>query len=75
MTVFRVVQLNFSPEIQVFYMRFERALSIFSTSLKQHITVLYCIYITSISGVKSSWTSLYILYISTDYTTAHGPEP
>ena len=38
MTVFRVVQLNFSPEIQVFYMRFERALSIFSiASLKQHI--------------------------------------
>ena len=35
---YRVVQLNFTPEIEVFYMMFERPLSIFSmTSLKQHI--------------------------------------
>ena len=35
---FRVVQPNFTPEIEVFYMLFERYLSIFSmTSLKQHV--------------------------------------
>ena len=35
---YRVVQLNFTPEIKAFYMRFERFLSIFSvTSLKPHI--------------------------------------
>ena len=35
---YRVVQLNFSPEIEVFYMLLERSLSIFSmTSLKQNI--------------------------------------
>ena len=34
---YRVVQLNFTPEIEVFYMLFDRYLSIFSlTSLKQH---------------------------------------
>ena len=34
----RVVELNFTPEIEVFYMLFDRSLSIFSmTSLKQHI--------------------------------------
>ena len=36
--IYRVVQLNFTPEIEVFYMLFERPLSIFSMSaLKQHI--------------------------------------
>ena len=35
--LYRVVQLNFTPEIEVFYMLFERSLSIFNmTSLKQH---------------------------------------
>ena len=35
---YRVVQLNFTPKIGVFYMLFERSISIFSlTSLKQHI--------------------------------------
>ena len=40
---YRVVQLNFTPEIEVFYMMFETSLSIFSmTSLKQHTEyVLY----------------------------------
>ena len=34
----RVVQLNLTPEMEVFYMLFERCLSIFSmASLKQHI--------------------------------------
>ena len=38
LTLYRVVQLNFSPEIEVFYMLFERSLSLFSmTPLKQHI--------------------------------------
>ena len=32
-----VVQLNFTPEIEIFYMLFERYISIFSmASLKQH---------------------------------------
>ena len=36
--VFRVVQLNFTPEIEVFYMLLDRSLTIFSTtSLKQHM--------------------------------------
>ena len=36
--MYRVVQLNFTPEIELFYMLFERSLSIFSmTYLKQHI--------------------------------------
>ena len=36
--LYRVVQLNFTPEIEVFYMPFGRSLSIFSmTSVKQHI--------------------------------------
>ena len=35
--LFRVVQLNFTPEVEVSYMMFERSLSNFSmTSLKQH---------------------------------------
>ena len=35
---YRVSQLNFTPEVEVFYMVFERSRSIFSrTSLKQHI--------------------------------------
>ena len=35
---YRVVQLNFTPVIEAFYMLFQRSLSIFSmTSLKQHI--------------------------------------
>ena len=47
--LYRVVQQNF-------YMMFDRYLSFFSiTSVKQHIE--YCI---SISGVKSSWTFLYL---------------
>ena len=38
MIKYKVVQLNFTPEIEVFYMLFERDLSIFSmTSLEQHI--------------------------------------
>ena len=51
-----MVQLNFTPEIEVFYSTlFERSLSIFSmTSLKQHIRN------TSISGIKSSLAALYI---------------
>ena len=33
-----VVELNLTPEIEVFYMMFERTLSIFiMTSLKQHM--------------------------------------
>ena len=49
-----MVQLNFtSPEVEVYYVMFDRSLLIFSmTSLKQNI------WITSISGVISSWTSL-----------------
>ena len=36
--MYRVVQLNFTPEIELFYMLFQRSLSIFSmTYLKQHI--------------------------------------
>ena len=36
--IYRVVQLNFTPEIEVFYMLFEICLSIFSmNSLKEHI--------------------------------------
>ena len=42
-----MVQLNFTPEIEVFYMLLDRYLSI-------------DIWDTSNSGVKSSWTSLYI---------------
>ena len=35
---YRVVQLNLTPEIELFYMLFQRYLSIFSvTSLKQHM--------------------------------------
>ena len=35
--MYRVVQLNLTPEIEVFFMQFDRCLSIFSaTSLKQH---------------------------------------
>ena len=50
---YRVVQLDFAPEIEVFYMLFERHLSIFSlTSLKQHIEYVNF-------QCKSSWTSLY----------------
>ena len=34
----RVVQLNLTPEIEIFYMRFDRSLPIFSrTSLKQYM--------------------------------------
>ena len=44
----------FCPEIKVFFMLFDRSLSIFSmTSLKQHIE--YC---TSKFVVKSGWASL-----------------
>ena len=53
LSLYRVVQLNFTPEIEVFDMQFDRSHSIFSmTSLKQQINN------ASISGVKSSWTSL-----------------
>ena len=35
---YKVVQLNLTPEIEVFYMLFDRSLSIFSiTSLKHHM--------------------------------------
>ena len=38
---YRVVQLNFTPEIEVFYMLLERSLSFFSvTSFKQHMKYL-----------------------------------
>ena len=38
----RVVQLNFSQENQVFYMKFERTVSIFRmTSVKLHIKYMY----------------------------------
>ena len=48
----RVVQLDFTPEEEVLCVLFDRSLSIFTiTPLKQHSN-------TSISGVKSSWTSL-----------------
>ena len=44
--------MNFTSEIEVFYMLFERYLSIFSIkSLKQHIEYFNF-------GVKSRWTSL-----------------
>ena len=50
-TYYWVVKLNFTPEIEIFFVLLARYLSIFSvTSLKLN---------TSISGVKSSWTSLY----------------
>ena len=36
--LYRVVQLNFAPEIEVFYVLFEKSLYIFSvTSIKHHI--------------------------------------
>ena len=36
--MYKVAQMNFTPEVQVFYMLIERPLSIFSmTSLKNHI--------------------------------------
>ena len=39
---FRVVQLNLTPEIEVFYMLFDRSLSISSmTSVKQHMEYSY----------------------------------
>ena len=38
LSLYRVVQLNFTPEIKVFYMLIDRSFSIFSmTSLKQLI--------------------------------------
>ena len=43
-----MVQLNFIPEIEVFYVLFDRSLSIFSmTSLKQHMKYfnVQCYYI------------------------------
>ena len=37
-TIYRLVQLNLTPEIQVFHMLFDRSLSQFNmTSLKQHM--------------------------------------
>ena len=37
LSLYRVVQLNFTPEIKVFDIQFDRSHSIFSmTSLKQH---------------------------------------
>ena len=47
---YREVQLNLTPKIEVLNMLFDRYLSIFSIS----------IYNTSISGVKFSWTFLYL---------------
>merc|ERR1712037_472201 len=43
--MYRMVQQNFTPEIEVFYMLFDRSLSIFSmTSLKQHMEYFNCRY-------------------------------
>ena len=44
---YRVVKLNFTPEIEAFYMLFERSLSIFS-NISQ-----------TAYSVKSSWANLY----------------
>ena len=48
---YRMVQLNVTPEIEVFYILFERSLSIFS---------MRSVIKFPISCVKSSWTSLYM---------------
>ena len=48
-----MVQLNFTPEFEVFYMLFDRYLSIFSlTSLKQHMEYFNF-------RCKISWSLLY----------------
>ena len=51
--MYRVVQMNFTPEIEVLYMRFERFLSIFSMTSLEHAPVEYFN-----SGVKSNWTPM-----------------
>ena len=38
---YREVQIDFTPEIEVLYMLFERSLSIFTTSLKQHLKYVH----------------------------------
>ena len=48
--LYRVVLLNFTPEIELFYMPFERDMNDPSQTAQKN---------TSISGVKSSWTPLY----------------
>ena len=49
---YRVVEINITPEIEVFHMLFYRSLSIFSmTSLKQYTEYFYF-------RCKSSWTSI-----------------
>ena len=41
-TIYRLVQLNLTPEIQVFHMLFDRSLTPFSmSSLKQHMEYMY----------------------------------
>ena len=51
--IYRVVQLNLALEINVFHLLFDRSLSILFRHLSNSI------WNSSISGVKSSWTSLY----------------
>ena len=61
---YRVVQLNFTPEIEIFYTLFEIhvSLSIFvMTSLKQHRRMLPF----TLLVVTSSWTSMYTAYTTT----------
>ena len=55
--LYRGVQLKLTPEIEVLYMLFERSLPIFLSN---------SIWNTSISGVKSSWTTLYSSQVSSE---------
>ena len=53
-SLYREVQLDFTPEIKVSFMLFERCpTKIRKKYLKQHMK-----YSTSISGLKFSWTTL-----------------
>ena len=62
---YRVVQLNFTPEIEAFYRLFDRSLSIISNaSLKQHI-----------HSVPKIWTTFLpakIVHISEKYHILEG---
>ena len=58
---YRVVQLDFTTEVEVFYMMFDRSLSILVGHLSNSI------WNTSISGVKLSWTTLYSLFYVHSY--------
>ena len=51
---YRVVLLNLTPDIEVFFMLFERRLSIFSMASCRSNSIFN----TSMSGVQFSWTSL-----------------